>query len=280
VREAATGWKSDFFGQLNAMPPEPVTALARVLEAMSTEPTFRGARRALVQDLALPSVGRVLEGGCGTGAALPDLLAVVGPAGQIVGIDPTEAFIVTARERAARLGARHADYRVGDIRALPAEAGGFDAAFCDKVLIHVGPPDAVLRELVRVTRRGGRVGALEWQPHFVLSTTRPVLASRFNDLLRHGVYDFDAPANLTRYFHEAGLAHVETRAYLAHARSLDEHPFWRAFLIDQIPLFVAAGRLAAEDGRAFVADLEALDSRGEFSASVVVLTAAGTKSAA
>ncbi len=276
----ATGaWGSDFFGGLNQMPAEPVGLLAQVLEAMATEPAFQAARRTLFRDLGLAAGGRVLEGGCGIGTSLPDLLDAVGATGRIAGIDVTEAFIAAARDRAARLGARNAEYTIADVRSLPHETGAFDAAFCDKVLIHVGPPQAVLGELARVTRPGGRAGALEWQPHFILSTTRPELEARFNGALRAAIHDFLACPNLALYFRTAGFRDVQTRAYLAHARSLDEHPFWRRFLVDQMPLLVHAGLLARDEGEALAADLEELNRRGEFRASFVIQTAVGVRPA-
>ena len=246
---------------------------------MATESTFRAARRAMLADLTLGPGSAVLEGGAGTGAALSDLLEIVGPGGRVVGVDPTVAFVEAARRRADRAGAAGASYRVGDARALPAADGEFDAAFCDKVLIHVGPAAAVLTELARVTRPGGRVGALEWQPHFALSSRLPAIEARFNDLFRRAVHEHGVGANLAHHFREAGLVGVQTGAHLAHARSLEAHPFWRAFLVDQLPLFVHAGLIEAADADALAADLEDLSARGEFSASFVVFTAVGTRPA-
>lgn len=269
-------WGSDFFGTLNHLPPEPVAGLGGVLEAMRTLPAFHEARRWLMQALALTPGTAVLEAGCGTGVALPDLLAVVGAEGQVVGLDPTEAFVAAARERASRMGASHARYEVGDIRALPFAEGAFDAAFCDKVLIHAGPAPVAVRELARVTRPGGRVGVVEWLPFFALSTTRPEWEAAYNAMHRAAVYDYAVSANLARHFHAAALAHVQVAAFLAHADSLEEHPFWRAFLIAQLPPFVHAGLLAAETATALREDLEALNGRGEFSASFIVQAAVGT----
>src|SRR5437868_13413007 len=124
---------------------------------MGTEPGFRAARLAVLRDLRLRDGTGVLEAGCGTGVALPDLLEVGGPNLNIIGVDPTEAFVTRARERAERLGARQATYKVGDIRALPLDSdSSLDAAFCEKVLIHAGPTSAALGELLRVVRPGGR----------------------------------------------------------------------------------------------------------------------------
>lgn len=106
TRVGASDWGSDFFGTLNEMPPDPVTGIGQILESMHTLPAFHDGRDWVLRNLGLSRGSSVMEAGCGTGASLPDILAVVGPAGRIVGIDPTFAFVDSARSRAARLGIR------------------------------------------------------------------------------------------------------------------------------------------------------------------------------
>lgn len=279
TRVGASDWGSDFFGTLNEMPPEPVTGIGQILEAMHTLPAFHDARDWVLRHLALSRGSSVVEAGCGTGASLPDILAVVGPDGRVVGVDPTFAFVDSARSRAARLGAASAHYEVGDIRSLPSADGAFDAAFCEKVLIHAGPARAALDEMARVTRVGGRVGALEWLPFFAVSATSPELLDTFNSIFRRAVYDYFVSSNLARHFHAAGLSDVRTAAFLAHTDDLDAHPFWRAFIVHQMPMFVHAGLIEEAPAQAFVADLEALNAKHEFSASFIVQAAVGTKAA-
>jgi SAM-dependent methyltransferase len=204
-------------------------------------------------------------------------MEIFGPDAQVVGIDPTVAFIDAARRRAAASGAGKAEYAVADIRRIPYAGDSFDAAFCDKVLLHVGPARVALSELIRVVRPGGWIGAVEWQPAFVLSTTRPEVEARVAQMFRKAVYDFCAAPNLRRYFREAGLTQVRTQVFHAHGERLDDPPFWRTFLIRQAPLFVQAGLLDPDDAQAFSADLEALDTRGDFQASFVVYAAVGRK---
>src|SRR6202011_743377 len=142
----------------------------------------------------------VLEGGCGNGIAIGEVLDIVGPKGRIVGIDPTEAFIEAARTRAVQLKAGNAQYEVGDIRKLPYRTNEFDAAFCDKVLIHAGPPRAALSEMARVTRRGGRVGAIEWLPCFAVSSNLSEALDAFNAIFRKSCYEYFVSLNLARHF--------------------------------------------------------------------------------
>jgi ubiquinone/menaquinone biosynthesis C-methylase UbiE len=244
-------WGSDFFGGLNDFPPEPVAFIGQILDTMAALPAFRDARQWVLRNLGVPSGGAILEAGCGNAASHAGLHAVVGPRGRIVGIDPTSAFIEMARSRSPQQGPAKAVYEVGDIRALPCKDGEFDAALCDKVLIHAGPASAALSEMLRVTRPGGGVGAIEWLPFFV-------------------------SANLARHFHAAGLKNVRTQAFLAHTTSLDDPP-WRAFIVHQMPMFIHAGLIEEPQARAFLSDVEALNKAGNFSASFIVQAATGVK---
>jgi ubiquinone/menaquinone biosynthesis C-methylase UbiE len=274
---SAADWGSDFFGTLNEMPAEPVTGISHILEAMATLPAYHDARQWLLQNLGISQGSSVIEAGCGTGAALSDVLSVVGKKGRITGNDPTKAFVESARARAEQLGAANARYEIGDIRSIAAGDGEFDAAFCDKVLIHAGPPKAALTEMARVTRSGGHVGALEWLPFFAVSSSRPEALDAFNAIFRKACYDYFVSLNLARHFHSAGLKDIRTEAFLAHTDNLNAHPFWRAFIFQQIPMFVHVELIDQATAQTLLADLEALNAKGEFSASFIVQAAVGTK---
>jgi ubiquinone/menaquinone biosynthesis C-methylase UbiE len=276
---AQSQWGSDFFGTLNEMPPEPVATLGGVLEIMASFPPFRDARQWVLHNLGLSPGAAVLEGGCGNGIALAELLDIVGQRGQIVGVDPTKAFIEAARRRTQERAAANARYEVGDIRKLPSPANAFDAAFCDKVLIHAGPAPASVGELARVTKPGGSVGVVDWMPFFVLSTTREPLAEAFNAVMRKALYDYYVSANLARHFHAVGLSNVRVKPFLAHTDNLDAHPFWRTFIVEQLPMFVQAGLIEEKTAAELAADLEMLSRKGEFSASFIIQGAVGRKPA-
>jgi ubiquinone/menaquinone biosynthesis C-methylase UbiE len=273
----AADWGSDFFGTLNDMPPEPVAGIGHVLEAMATFPAYVDARQWLLRNLGISKGSSVIEAGCGTGAALPDIVSIVGNQARIAGNDPTKAFVASARARAEKLGARNAQYEIGDIRAITADNGAFDAAFCDKVLIHAGPAQAAVSEMARVVRSGGRVGALEWLPWFAISSSRPEFLDAFNAVFRKACYDYFVRLNLARHFHSARLKDVRTQAFLAHTDNLDAHPFWRAFIVQQMPMFIHAELIDPPTAQAFIADLDGLNAKGEFSASFIVHAAVGTK---
>ncbi|SED73912.1 Methyltransferase domain-containing protein [Streptomyces sp. 2224.1] len=66
-------------------------------------------------DLAAPRPGeRLLDVGCGRGAALFPAARAVGPAGRVVGIDIADTMIEAARAEAARAGADNVELLVMD----------------------------------------------------------------------------------------------------------------------------------------------------------------------
>jgi ubiquinone/menaquinone biosynthesis C-methylase UbiE len=101
---------------------------------------------------------RVLDVGCGTGTLSRALLAA-GADIHVVGVDPAAAFV----DHVGRsLSCRRATFRVGTVDALPFADEGFDATLGLLVLQEVRDPAAAVREMARVTRRGGCVAACTW----------------------------------------------------------------------------------------------------------------------
>ena len=101
----------------------------------------------LVTGSPVPLTGtRVLDVGAGTGAASRAALAA--GAGEVVAMDA--AFGMLAHHAADRPPAV-----VGDVVSLPFADSVFDAAVAAFSLNHLTEPAAGLREMARVTRRGG-----------------------------------------------------------------------------------------------------------------------------
>ena len=107
---------------------------------------------------AVPTAGRWLDVGCGTGALTEAILAATDPI-AVVGIDPSPEFLGAAQRRISDPRAR---FEVGDARALPVTSDGYDAVVAGLVLNFVPDPAPAVAEMVRAARPGGAVGAYVW----------------------------------------------------------------------------------------------------------------------
>ncbi|AHE97049.1 methyltransferase domain-containing protein [Thioalkalivibrio paradoxus] len=105
----------------------------------------------------LPRGARVIDLGAGSG--MDCLLAArrVGPQGEVIGFDMTDAMLRTAAEGAAAAGANNVRFDKADIADLPIADATVDVAISNGV-INLSPEKArVFSELYRVLRPGGRV---------------------------------------------------------------------------------------------------------------------------
>lgn len=115
----------------------------------------------------------------GSGAGLDALIAarLVGEGGRVMGVDLSEAMVAKARANAAAAGTPNVEFRCGAAEALPAEAEAFDAVIVNGLLNLAPEKPAVVREILRVLRRGGRALAAE----IVTDGTPPPVALRTLD---------------------------------------------------------------------------------------------------
>ncbi len=95
----------------------------------------------------------------GSGAGLDCFLAAsrVGPTGRVIGVDMTADMLEVARRRARELGLGHVEFRQGLIEELPVETASVDVVLSNCVINLSPDKPAVLREIARVLRPGGRL---------------------------------------------------------------------------------------------------------------------------
>ena len=137
---------------------------ARLWPVTALEQRARGGYGAVVRALvaeAGPRPGeRVLEAGCGPGVILRWLARRTGGANPLVGVDANRYLLREAARLAQGEGvAARIRFQEGDAEALPFPPASFDVALACTVL-EEGDADRMLRELVRVTAPGGRVGVV------------------------------------------------------------------------------------------------------------------------
>ncbi|HEX3426127.1 MAG TPA: class I SAM-dependent methyltransferase [Acidimicrobiales bacterium] len=108
---------------------------------------FLGRRAVIASVLTDLPPGRVLDAGCGSGGNL-SLYAALGP---VFGVDTVADPLVRARRRG------YQGVGVASLPCLPFADGAFDLVAATDVVEHVADGVGALRELLRVTRPGGRL---------------------------------------------------------------------------------------------------------------------------
>jgi SAM-dependent methyltransferase len=130
---------------------------------------YRGRRRmlaALLDGIELPAAASVLDAGCGSGRTLDELARY----GNAHGVELNPLGLAAARGRGHRV-------EEAPVEALPFDDESFDLVTCLDVIEHTDDDVVALRELRRVTRRGG---------HLVVSVpAHPRLWSRHDEVNGH-----------------------------------------------------------------------------------------------
>ncbi len=99
----------------------------------------------------------VLDFGCGAG--MDSIIAArrVGPTGHVVGVDATEEMVAKARDNAATVGVVHVEFHPGESDRLPVADGSVDVVISNGVFNLCFDKPAVLAEVYRVLKPGGRL---------------------------------------------------------------------------------------------------------------------------
>ena len=110
--------------------------------------------RLLIDSAGIRNDDRVLDVCCGPGLVS---CAIAPRAGHVTGIDITPGMIDQARQLQAKQQLENMTWAVGDVTTLPFPASSFSVVLSRYAFHHLLGPGAVLREIARVCRPGGRV---------------------------------------------------------------------------------------------------------------------------
>ena len=147
---------------VNELDETAINKLIARLESRAQDDIFAGLLDKYVARLDLPPTARVLEVGCGTGAALRALAHRGDFAGKAIGVDQSRAFIEAAAHfaEAEQVGDR-LSFQLGDAHGLDFPDASFDVVIAHTLVSHVTGPLAVLGEMARVVRPGGMVAIFD-----------------------------------------------------------------------------------------------------------------------
>lgn len=185
---------------------------------------------------------RAVDVGCGPGA-LTGVLAERLGADHVAAVDPSAPFVEACRSRFPGV-----DVRQGGAESLPFDDDSADVAAACLVVHFMTDPVAGVREMARVTRSGGWVGATVWDLKGSRAPMAPLwkavaeVAPEHDDEteLQGGSRD-----SLVGILEAAGLAHVEAVEMAVTVTHATFEEWWEPYLFGVGP---AGEAVAALDG--------------------------------
>jgi ubiquinone/menaquinone biosynthesis C-methylase UbiE len=238
---------------------------ASYLDAVSG--ILQARKHASIHALELQAGERAIDVGCGLGDEVRLLSDAVGPTGRVVGVDLSGELLAAARARHGRRPSIR--FVQADAHRLPFADHEFDAARIERTLQHVADPAAVVREIARIVRPGGRIVALEpdWHTLSFGGEDSAIARAVAGDIAAH-IRHPAAGLCLPDWFHRAGLV---IERFQGDATAI------RSFAIADQLLGVGAAveRLATVAARTWRREQRRQARRGRFAAAMIGFTIVG-----
>ncbi|HSB02905.1 MAG TPA: methyltransferase domain-containing protein [Anaerolineales bacterium] len=253
-----------------------VAQMAAFLEERSRSPDMREVNEAVCKVLDPRSGERILEVGCGSGVLCRRMAPHTQPDGYVTGVDISPQFITEAQRYALVEGvAKQVVFECARGESLPYPKAAFDGALAARLLLHTDDPSAILGEMARVVRPGGRIVAMDWDFDSVVvdhpdrELTRRLLHWRAD---HHGGDNWSG-RQLWRRMMNAGIRCLTIHPIVTVVHKEEDsltQSLWRAAQVSR-----DGGAISADEHDAWVRELKERIQDGSFFASIVYFIVRG-----
>jgi SAM-dependent methyltransferase len=207
---------------------------------------------------------RVLDLGSGAGDVALLAAEMVGPMGEVVGVDRNPGVLEVARARAEAAGFTHLTFRAGGIETAVAPGETFDAVVGRLILMYLPDSAATLRDLATRLRPGGIVAFCEFNltPESVRAYPPIPLFDQCCTWLQAAFQHAGAETQMGDKLHQTYRAAGLPGPRLHFAASASGGPDWGGYAIyaevlrTLLPLIVKAGIATAAE-----VDIDTLEDR-------------------
>jgi ubiquinone/menaquinone biosynthesis C-methylase UbiE len=163
-----------------------------------------------VRRIGLSAGAHVLDLCCGAGASALEAARVVGPTGQVIGVDLAQRLLDIAALQAQREGLHNVEFRWADATATGLPSCSFDTVVCVFGVFFASDRPGFVREMWRQLRPGGTLAVTVWGPNLFepaisvfwqeVAKSRPDLVRAFNPW-----DDLTTPDAVTGLLRDAGV---------------------------------------------------------------------------
>lgn len=253
-----------------------VGQMAAFLEERSRCPDMQEVNEAVCKVLDPRPRERILEVGCGSGALSRRMAPYTQPEGLVIGVDISSQLTAEAQQYALKERvAEQVIFECARGESLPYPDAAFDGALAARLLLHTDDPNAILREMARVVRPGGRIVAMDWDFDSVVvdhpdrELTRRVLHWRAD---HHGGNNWSG-RQLWRRMKNARIQYLTTHPIVTVVHKEEDsltQSLWRAAQVSR-----DGGAISADEHDVWVRELRERIRDGSFFASIVYFIVRG-----
>jgi ubiquinone/menaquinone biosynthesis C-methylase UbiE len=248
----------------------------RFLDAFNATPWLAQHKKRALDVFGARPAGRFLEVGCGTGTDAQTLAQRLA-AGQVTGVDPSHTMVRAAAARVEGT-ALCIEFQAASAYALPFADHSFDGVCSLMTFDILEHPLQALREMVRVAKPGGTV-MVSASDHgsFVIDAPDRRLTRMLVEGFCDGTHSGWVGRQLPAYFARCGLQEQQVTPDTVMLRAAD-YAVARAIVLDNmVGAAMAQGTVSAEQGRQWLAALDAEQAAGRFFAASTFFIVSGVK---
>lgn len=242
---------------------------AFILDQMAGRPAVRTLKSWALDQLKPKAGETAVDVGSGTGE---DVVAFAAAGAHAIGVEPSPGLRAEAVRRTA--GA-DVEYVEGQAESLPFNDESVDVLRCERVLQHVDDPAAVVKEMTRVLRPGGRIALIDtdWATAIVHPADPGVLQRMVDHFIRESANPFSG-RRLRGLLAGAGLVITGETA----ATMIEPQEGARQGLVGMLHLTsLQAGVITEAEAEEFARTLAEAADRGAFHMSLTMYAVSAVK---
>jgi len=255
----------DVYRVTDQLDPATLDVMVARLEVRGKHPRFAAMIREYLDAMAIDAQRSVLDLGCGTGVVARAIARRPRFSGSVTGIDRA-AYLVAAAARFAREEgvADRVDFRAGDSHSLALRDAEFDAIVAHTLFSHLDDPHAVLREMVRIVKPGGRIAIFDGDYASMTFAGDDPAKSKADDetMIRALVTNPLVMRRMPQMLRDAGLRLDAAFSYVL--ADIGRADFWGAGVASFAKLMPKAGAMTEEAAAQWAAALLRRSEEGIF----------------